>query len=81
MAGVNQGPVQPSNCLGHKEREDRKMILGRERSTETPDENCRVLIKIGSTTKETSLKELVEDYKNQPEWQVIEDGDGLGVFH
>ena len=44
MAGVNQGPVQPSKCLGHKEREDRQVILGRDRSTETPDENCRVLI-------------------------------------
>ena len=79
MAGVNQGQVQPSKCLGHKEREDRKVIIGRERLTETPDESCRVLIKIGSTTKETSLKDLEEDYKIKPEWKVIEDGGVLSV--
>ena len=55
------------------------MILGRERSTETPNENCRVLIKIGSTTKATSLKDLEENYKIQPEWKVIEDGGVLSV--
>ena len=41
---------------------------------ETPDENCRVLIKKGPVSVETSLKELEENYASKLEWKVIEDG-------
>ena len=41
---------------------------------QTPDENLRVLIKRGPDKKETSLKELEENYASTPEWKVIEGG-------
>ena len=46
---------------------------------QTPDENLRVLIKRGPDKKETSLKELEENYASTPEWKVIEGGGVLSV--
>ena len=46
---------------------------------ETPDENLRVLIKRGPNKKETSLKELEENYASKREWKVIEGGGVLSV--
>ena len=65
-----------STCWGHKEREDRanKILKLASKPKETPDENCRVLIKKGPVSVETSLKELEDNYERKPEWKVIEDG-------
>ena len=54
-----------STCLGHKEREDRRNIIIKlaSKPKETPDKNCRVLIKKGPVSVETSLKELEENYE------------------
>ena len=70
-----------STCLGHKEREDRRNIIIKlaTKLKETPDENCRVLIKKGPVSVETSLKELEENYERKPEWKVIEDGGVLSI--
>ena len=46
---------------------------------QTPDENLRVLIKRGPDKKETSLKELEENYASTPEWKVIEGGGVLSI--
>ena len=70
-----------STCLGHKEREARTNKIGKlsTRPKATPDENCRVLIKKGPESVETSLKELEDIYENKPEWKVIEDGGVLSI--
>ena len=67
--------AQPSECLGHQERENRRnqIIKLPTRPTEVPDENYRVSIKKGPVTVETSLKELEDNYKSKPEWKVIEE--------
>ena len=72
---------ESSNCLGHREREDRTKKIGKlaTRPKETPDENCRVLIKKGPVSVETSLKELEDNYSSKPEWKVIEDGGVLSI--
>ena len=72
--------AQPSTCVGHKEREARTNKISKlaTRPKETPDENCRLLIKKGPVSVETSLKELEENYASKPEWKVIEEGGGLG---
>ena len=71
-----------STCWGHKEREDRanKILKLASKPKETPDENCRVLIKKGPVSVETSLKELEEKYANKLEWKVIEDGGVLRQY-
>ena len=53
--------------MGHKEREDRanKILKLATKSKETPDENCRVWIKKGPVSVETSLKELEDNYERQ----------------
>ena len=44
-------------------------------STQSPDENFKVLIKKGpSASKETSLKEFEDIYASSATWKVIEDG-------
>ena len=70
-----------STCLGHKEREDRrnKIVNLASKPKETPDETCRVLIKKGPVSVETSLKELEENYESKPEWKVIEEGGVLSI--
>ena len=72
---------QRSNCLGHKEREDRRNKITKHTATpkENPDEKYRVLIKKGPVSVETSLKELEDNYKSKPEWKVIEEGGVLCV--
>ena len=44
-------------CLGHKKREDRRNIMIKIAASpkEYPDETCRVLIKKGPLSVETSL--------------------------
>ena len=37
------------------------------RPKDTPDENCRVLIKKGPVSVETGLKELEDNYASRPE--------------
>ena len=73
--------VQSSNCLGHKEREDRANKITKlvSKPKEAPDENCRALIKKGPVSVEISLKELEDTYKIKAEWKVIEDGGVLGI--
>ena len=46
---------------------------------ETLDQNYRILIKKGSVSVETSLKDLKENYESKPEWKVIKDGNVLSV--
>ena len=67
--------------MGHKEREARtnKIYKLATRVNETPDENCRVLVKKGPVSVETSLKELEDNYESTPEWKVIEDGGVLSI--
>ena len=73
--------AEPSTCLGHKEREDRENKIKKlaTKAKETPDENCRVLIKKGPVSVETGLKELEDNYASRPEWKVIEDGGVLSI--
>ena len=73
--------AQSITCLGHQEREDRanKMIKLSMKPKETPDESCRVLIKKGPVSLETSLKELEDSFRRKPEWKVIEDGGVLSI--
>ena len=68
-------------CLGHSERGARvnKIMRMLDSPQQTPDENLRVLIKRGPDKKETSLKELEENYASTPEWKVIEGGGVLSV--
>ena len=73
--------AESSTCLGHREREARtnKILKLATKPKETPDENCRVLIKKGPVSVETSLKELEDNYASKPEWKVIEDGGVLSI--
>ena len=73
--------AQSSNCLGHKEREDRanKILKLASKPKEIPDENYRVLIKKGPVSVETSLKELEDNHESKPEWKVIDDGGVLSI--
>ena len=73
--------AESSNCLGHKEREDRanKILKLAKKPKETPDENLRVSIKKGPVSVETSLRELEDHYQRKPEWKVIEDGGVLSI--
>ena len=65
-------------CLGHQERASRSNIIAKliTKSVATPDENCRISIKKGPVSVETSLKELEEDYESKLEWKLIKDWRG-----
>ena len=69
--------AQSSTCLGHREREARANKIHKLASK--PKENCRVLVKMGPVSVETSLKELDDNYERKPEWKVIEDGGVLSI--
>ena len=73
---LQQAMAQSCNCWGHKERENRanKILKLATKSKETPDENCRVWIKKGPVSVETSLKEIEDSYESKPGWKVVEDG-------
>ena len=73
--------AESSTCFGHKEREARTNKIGKlaTRQKETPDKNCRVLVKKGPVSVETSLKELEDNYERKSEWKVIEDGGVLSI--
>ena len=73
--------AQPSTCMGHKEREARTNKINKlaTKPKETPDENCMILIKKGTLSVETSLKELEDNYERKPEWKVIEEGGVLSI--
>ena len=73
--------TQSTRCLGHKEREDRriKIIRLRERPAEPLDENYKVFVKKGPVSVETSLKEVEEAYESTPEWKMVKEGRVLSV--
>ena len=73
--------AQSTTCLGHKEREDRKnkIVKLTIKPKEDPDEDCRILIKKGPVSVETSLKDLEDIYEKKPEWKLIEDGGVLSI--
>ena len=68
-------------CLGHEERGYRKNKIAKliTKLQAAPNKNCRILIKKGPNTVETSLKELEEDYESKPEWKLIKEGGVLSV--
>ena len=75
---------QGVKCKGHTARMDRKhkidKLLTEEGKLDLPDEDKTVLIKKGpSISVETSLKDLEEIYKKQPEWDLVENGGVLSV--
>ena len=67
VGGIRRAMAQSSTCMGHKEREARTNKISKlaTRPNETPDENCRVLIKKGPVSVETSLKELEDKYEGR----------------
>ena len=73
--------AQPSDCLGHQARENRRnqIVKISTRPKEAPDENYRVSIKKGPVSVETSLKDLEDNYESKPEWKLIEDGGVLSI--
>ena len=73
--------AQSTRCLGHKEREDRRIkIIGLvERPAEPLDENYKVFVKKGPMSVETSLKEVEEAYESTPEWKMVKEGGVLSV--
>ena len=68
-------------CLGHGERRARKNKI-KKLSTSSmllPDKDKKVLMKKGSFSVETSLKEVEENYSSKAEWKVIEEGGVLSI--
>ena len=65
--------AQSTRCLGHKEREDRRIQINglMERPAEPLDENYKVFVKKGPVSVETSLKEVEEAYESTPEWKMV----------
>ena len=49
------------------------------RLKETPEENYRAMIKKGPVSVKTSLKELEDDFKMNPEWEMIKEGRFLSI--
>ena len=75
---------QGVKCKGHTARMDRKnkvdKLLTEEGKLDLPDEDKTVLIKKGpSISVETSLKDLEDMYKKQPEWDLVKNGGVLSV--
>ena len=70
-----------STCLGHHLREDRSNVINKltAKLKEVPDQNCRVVINKGPLSVETSLLELEDSFKENPEWTIIEKGGVLTV--
>ena len=68
-------------CLGHDVRIARgnKIIKAMKSPQRKLGEDKVVLIKLGPTSKETSHKELEENYASKPEWRVIEGGGVLSI--
>ena len=68
-------------CWGHSEREARESKI--KKLLETPvqfvDESSKILIKKGSLSKETSLKEREDMYANSAAWRTIENGGLLSI--
>ena len=78
---ININMADSKVCLGHKEREARQNQIAKltTRSVMKPAENCKISIKKGPVSVETSLKELEEDYESKPEWKLIKEGGVLSV--
>ena len=76
-----QAMAQQITCIGHQERKDRANTIGKlaTRSRETPNETCRVLIKKGPVSVETSLKELEENFEGKSDWKKIDEGGVLAI--
>ena len=70
-----------NTCFGHDVRIARgnKIIKAKKSPPSNHDEDKIVLIKMGPTSKETSLKELEENYSSRPEWKVIDNGGVLSI--
>ena len=81
VSSSDQDMADSKMCLGHQERASRSNIIAKliTKSVATPDENCRISIKKGPVSVETSLKELEEDYESKPEWKLIKEGGVLSV--
>ena len=73
--------MEPSNCVGHRLREERRQKIKKLHNSELVvlDENLRLLIKKGPVSVDTSLRELEENYASKPEWKMIEGGGVLSV--
>ena len=73
--------AESPNCQGHQKREQRRDKIDKlaESPMDTPDENCRILIKKGPGSVEASLKELEEAYESTPEWKMVKEGGVLSV--
>ena len=73
--------AEVGNCWGHSEREARESKI--KKFLETPvqfvDESFKILIKKGSLSKETSLKELEDVYANSAAWRKIDNGGLLSI--
>ena len=67
--------------MGQKEREARQNQIAKliTRSVMKPAENCKISIKKGPVSVETSLEELEENYESKPEWKLIKEGGMLSV--
>ena len=73
--------AESPTCQGHQKREQRRDKINKlaESSMDTPDENCRILIKKGPGSVKASLKELEEAYESTPEWKMVKEGGVLSV--
>ena len=73
--------AESPTCQGHQKREQRRDKIDKlaESPMDTPDENCRILIKKGPGSVEASLKELEEAYESTPEWKMVKEGGVLSV--
>ena len=62
-----------NTCFGHDVRIARgnKIIKATKSPPRNLDRDKVVLIKMGPTSKETSLKELEENYSSKPEWRNV----------
>ena len=67
---------EPSKCWGHREREKRNRLINGILTSPlyTLNDLQRVLIKRGTVSEETSLKELEKSFSSNPEWRVIVNG-------
>ena len=70
-----------NTCFGHDIRiaRDNKIMKATKSPPRNLEEDKVVLIKMGPTSKGTSLKGLAETYANKPGWKVIDNGGVLSV--
>ena len=73
--------AEVGNCWGHSEREagENKIKKFLETPVQFVNESFKILIKEGSLSKETSLKELEDVYANSAAWRKIDNGGLLSI--